>query len=46
MPPNDRNTTTVLPKQSNLSLVKPLKLAVSFQEKQRTEENAELFLSV
>lgn len=32
-------------KQSNLSPVKPLNLAVSFQEKQRTEENAELLLS-
>lgn len=46
MPPDDRNTTTVLQKQSNLSLVKPLNLAVSFQEKQRTGENVELFLSV
>lgn len=46
MPPEDRTTTiTVLPKQSNFSLVKPLNLAVSFQEKQRADKNVELFLS-
>ena len=39
IPPDDRNTTnTVLPKQSNLGLVKPLDLAVTFQENRRTEK--------
>ena len=51
IPPDDRNTTnTVLPKQSNLGLVKPLDLAVTFQENRRIEmkkkKKVELFLSV
>lgn len=51
IPPDDRNTTnTVLPKQSNLGLVKPLDLAVTFQENRRTEKKKKkkvgLFLSV
>lgn len=46
MPPDDKNITTILPKQSNLSPVKHLNLAISFQEKQRQiEENVQLFLS-
>ena len=51
VPPDDRNTTnTVLPKQSNLGLVKPLDLAVTFQENRRIEKKkkkkVELLLSV
>lgn len=50
IPPDDRNTTnTVLPKQSNLGLVKPLDLAVTFQENRRIEKKkkqVQLFLSV
>lgn len=39
MPPDDRNTITkVLPKQSNLSPVKPLNTAVSFQKKNEKEK--------